>query len=685
MKRNLLFLVATLYFNLSQAQVVQWASEVIEFSSELTPVQYSSQQILGKPNVLPVGGENPSAWTPERTNSKEFIKVGYSNPISIRQIAIAESFNPSALFKVYVYDENQKEYLINSFSPKSIPLKGRMINIVVEETPYKVTAVKLEFDGASVPDYYSIDAIAISDSDIPIVANIDVPEFINPEILKERLSENVNSRYKEYNPILSPDGKTMYFSRKNHPENVGGVDDPEDIWYSELDSEGNWKMAKNMGTELNNEGPNFVSSATPDGKSVLLVVGNRYLDNDKMMAGVSVSSNESGSWSKPKPLIIENEYNYSSKSDFFLAQSRKTLLLSVMREDTEGGRDLYVSFSKDDDTWTEPLNLSNMVNTAGEETSPFLASDNKTLYFSSDGYSGFGKRDIYMTKRLDETWTNWSEPENLGPTINSQYEDLYFNIPGNSEYAYYSQGVTEGDVDIFRVALPLIKRPDPVIQVKGTLVSAGSDMPLRSKIEYKKANGSEVLGTTSSNATTGQYTLLLTAGDEYDIEIKSEGFVTETITVDLKDFDTENGDEYMLESIKLKPAVAAAVVEKQVTEPNLTPVMLPVERIQFDFDKVKPVKTSYTLLDEIIALMQKNNDIRLGIYGHADERGTEKYNLSLSKKRSEFVSNYIVKGGIEVSRLEKKYYGETKPLEKGKNAESYAKNRRVELQLLTGE
>ena len=182
---------------------------------------------------------------------------------------------------------------------------------------------------------------------------------------------------------------------------------------------------------------------------------------------------------------IENDYNYSEKANFFLAQNRKVLLLSVMREDTQGGRDLYVSFLEEDSTWSEPLNLSNKVNTAGEESSPFLASDDKSLYFSSDGYSGFGATDIYLTKRLDDTWTNWSEPENLGPTINSQYEDLFFNIPGNSDFAYYSQGVSEDDMDIFRVALPVLKRPDPVILVKGKLIDAKTGEPIEAKIYMK--------------------------------------------------------------------------------------------------------------------------------------------------------------------------------------------------------
>ncbi len=224
----------------SYAQVVQWATKVIEFSSELTPVQYAAEQSLGKPNVLPATGQNPSAWTPDKPKRAEFIKLGYANPISIQQIAIAESYNPGSLYKVYIYDETGKEYLIHTFNPMSVPLKGRMLNVFVEKTTYKVAAVKLEFDGSALPDYFSLDAVAISDSNYPIIANIDLPDLLSKGIVVEQLDKTVNSDYSELNPLLSPDGKTLYFSRRNHPENIGGVNDKEDIRYSEMGPDVNW-------------------------------------------------------------------------------------------------------------------------------------------------------------------------------------------------------------------------------------------------------------------------------------------------------------------------------------------------------------------------------------------------------------------------------------------------------------
>jgi len=105
----------------ASAQQVQWASEVLEFSSELTPLQYSAKQILGKPNVLPGGGESPNAWTPDRSNKEEFVKVGFDTPIKVRQISIGESYNPSTITRIYLYDNRGNEHLIGNVVLRKYP------------------------------------------------------------------------------------------------------------------------------------------------------------------------------------------------------------------------------------------------------------------------------------------------------------------------------------------------------------------------------------------------------------------------------------------------------------------------------------------------------------------------------------------------------------------------------------
>src|SRR5690606_31129635 len=152
-------------------------------------------------------------------------------------------------------------------------------------------------------------------------------------------------------------------------------------WYSELDCSGHWSLAKNMGPAFNNPEPSFVNSiqsVTPDGRSAVMLLGHQYLDNGTMQAGGSISSTVGGGWSKPVALKIANDYNFNEKANYFLTNNRRTLLMSVEREDSYGDRDLYVSFIADDSTWTQPLNLGDVINTASEESAPFLAADNET-------------------------------------------------------------------------------------------------------------------------------------------------------------------------------------------------------------------------------------------------------------------------------------------------------------------
>lgn len=661
-----------LCFFQGHGQVVQWASKVIEFSSELTPIQYSAQQALGKPNVLPAGGQNPNAWTPEKPKREEFIKVGFATPMQVRQIAIAESYNPSGLFKVFAYDESGTEHLIHSLNPGPIPQKGRMLNVMVEKTTYKVTAIKLQFDGEALTDYFSIDAIAIADVSIPIIANIAIPELLSKGLVIESLDKNVNSDYSELNPLLSPDGKTMYFSRKNHPENVGGIEDKEDIWYSQLGDDGKWTLAKNMGPQFNNPGPNFVNavSSTPDGQTVL-VLGNKYLPNGKMVAGVSLSNHVDGNWTQPSAIQIENDYNYNEKANYFLGNTRKTLMMSVERDDSHGSRDLYVSFQKDDGNWSEPLNLGDVLNTANEESAPFLASDDKTLYFSSNGFSGFGGADVYMSKRLDDTWTNWSEPQNMGPDINSKLDDLFFNVPSASEFAYYSRSISDSNADIFRVKLPMYKSPDPVIIVRGKLIDAKTGKPIGAKIIYERLPDGKEIGVAYSNPETGEYEIHLPGGQRYGVRAEAEGHISTNQNLDLTAY-TKDGN-------LVTPDITLAPIEVAAIEADIS---ITLNNIFFDFDKAVLKPESFPELNRIVTLMNEKPGMTVEIAGHTDATGPASYNMTLSERRAKAVSGYLANKGIAADRIVTVFFGETKPLETNDTREGRQKNRRVEFKII---
>jgi OOP family OmpA-OmpF porin len=657
----------------ASAQVVQWASKVLEFSSELTHAQYSAQQALGKPNVMPAGGDNPNAWMPDKPSRKEFLKLGYDKPMSIKQIAIAESFNPSALYRILVYDEAGREYELSTFNPMAIPMKGRMMNFFLEPTTYKVAAVKLEFDGAAVPDYFAIDAVAISDSNYPIVAFIPTPELLASGIVTEVLDKNVNSDVNELNPILSPDGKTLYFSRSNHPDNKGGTKDKEDIWYSELGSDGKWQLAKNM-SQFNNDYPNFIntiSAITPDGKSVVMILGNKYLDDGKkMQAGVSISSNVGGGWTKPVALNIKNEYNFHEKANYFLANNRKTLIMSVQREDSRGDRDLYVSFMQDDSVWTQPLSLGSVLNTAGEESSPFLALDDKTLYFASNGFSGYGGTDIYVSKRLDDTWTNWSEPENLGPDINTTLNEYFFNIPSDSEHAYYSRETSSNNTDIFRVKLPILRNPDRFATIRGKLIDAKTGQPLGAKIIYERLPDGTDVGINQSDPTKGEYEIKLPIGQLYGIRAEAKDYISESQNIDLRNVAQDTVINY---NFTLNPISVTPIGEN---------VAITLNNVFFDFDQVTLKPESFPELDRLVTLMGERATMTVTIEGHADATGTEKYNLDLSRRRAAAVQKYIVGKGVDQSRVNIAFFGESKPIESNATKEGRRKNRRVEFRIV---
>jgi len=659
-----LFLLLGNYILVSQE--VQWASTVIEFSSELTPLQYSAEQMLGKPNVMPVGGESPNAWTPNRANREEFVKLGFETATKVRQIIIGESYNASAITNIYLYEPNNAEHLITSIQPGIIHEKGRLLNVFIDETPYLVNSIKLEFNGKEILDYYSIDAVGISESNIPANVIIDLPDSLLDEIVVERLSENVNSTFKEYKPLLSPDGKTLFFSRQYHPENTGGEKDPEDIWYSELDTiSGEWKKAVNAGPELNTKGPNYISSITPDGNSMVVLVGNKYKSNGKLEAGVSLSSNKNGTWSPPRALEIENDYNNANKANYFMTNNREVLLMSVMRDDSRGDRDLYVSFLKDDSTWTEPKNTGSILNTAGDEASPFLAADNKTLYFSSNGYAGFGGYDIYVSIRLDDSWLNWSDPRNMGPQINSQYEDLFFHIPISGNHAYYSRGIDENDTDVHRVELPVYIMPEPVIAVKGKLFNKKTGEPLEARIVYERLPDGLEIGMVESSPETGEFEMILPTGDLYGFRAEAEGFIPINENIDLRSYTGEfqeiNRDLFLVP-----------------IEPKAIIVM---NNIFFDFDKSELKEESFPELNRILQFL-KEADIEIAISGHTDNIGPEEYNMGLSDRRANSVQQYFIKNGIAEERIELKFFGETKPIETNDTREGRSKNRRVEFEIL---
>ena len=679
MKRVLLILALISFSIASYGQTVLWADKVESYSSKFGEKQYAPEQALNKPNVLPNLGLSPNAWSPKRKNQKEHIKVSFAEQISIQQIAIAETNNPGGIKSIYAYDQYDIEHLVYEFEPKGIPIEGRLFRLFIDKTSYQVTALKIEIDGSTIGGYFGIDAIGISDSREPITVDINISDEIDSDYLPIALDSNVNTEYNELRPLISPDGKQLFFSRQNDPENTGGDEDDEDIWVSNRDSvTGNWGKAQNIGKPLNNDGPNFINAITSDSNNVVLLLGNAYYGRNRMTQGVSMSTkDENGEWTKPVNLHLANDYNQSEKANYFMTNDRTAIVMAVQRDDSYGDRDMYVSFSREDGTYTEPLNLGDIVNTADEEGSPFLAEDNQTLFFSSRGFSGYGGFDIYLTRRLDDTWTNWSEPENLGAAFNSLEDDIFFNFTENDEYAYFTRG-TEDNTDIYRVKLPYYQRPqmlaslmgddflDPniIVVVKGIVYDSKTLKPIEASLEFFRALDSVEVDLARSDSLSGAYRLEMKEGFVYNFDTKSRGYYPKSDFVDLKGI-TESveivKDVYLDPIVKDKPIV--------------------LQNVNFDFDSDVIRKSSYPELNSLAELISDNPDYLLSIEGHTCSMGPDAYNQNLSERRARSVVKYLAAQGVEEVQLTYIGYGELKPTATNETKAGREENRRVEFQI----
>lgn len=652
---------------------VQWAETVLGVSSEYkvshTSQQYRASQVLGKPNKLPDHGPSFVAWSPaEKDNPNgEWIRVGYANPVQIQQIAIAENYNPGSIQKVYVYDTRGKmRQVYNNDKPRPLKKKARMLRILFKKpTSYKVKSIKVVLNTEAVSGWNHIDAIGISKRRKQIQPLINLQEGVIAEdqMVIEKITENINSSYDEAFPVISPDGKTLYFTRKRHPENLGEKH-KDDIWAA-YQINGEWSHAEHLGEPLNNVNHNYVCSVSPDGGTLLL--GNIYHDKNKASGGVSISHKKNGKWIYPQALEIDDYYNYSRYSEFTLSTSLNILLMAVEREDAIGDRDIYVSFKKPDGSWTKPKNLGKNINTASSELTPFLAADEKTLYFSSMGYSGYGMTDMFVSRRLDDSWTNWSEPVNLGPKFNSPNWDAGYTIEAAGEYAYFisHKNHYEGSADIYRAKLPKGKQPMPVAILSGQVLDAVTGKPIEADVHYEKLENGASFGAANSMTTDGNYQVILPLGESYGIWATADGYVSQHEHFDLSE--TTNFQQ-MDKPLYLMPLQKGERFK--------------LNNVFFKRSEAVLLKTSYAELNRLVMLFKEFPSLEIELEGHTDPEGNPFRNMELSKKRVEAVKAYLVQQGISETRIKVLALGSTKPLSRDRTEESKQRNRRVEFRII---
>ncbi len=515
----------------------------------------------------------------------------------------------------------------------------------------------------------------------------------NPVDVKfNHLSRNVNSEWPDYAPSVTADGSLMVFTSRRPDDNLNPslADDYqyfEDIYYSEY-KDGEWEYSLNIGPPLNTFYHNSNITISPDGKEMYV-----YSDGNGGDILVSKSSGP-GIWSKPEPLNgINSTYLESSVS---VTADGKYMYFTSNRPGGYGGTDIYVATKNRSGNWTGIKNLENLVNTEFDEESVFVVPAGNELYFSSNGHAGMGDLDIYKTV-FDSASMSWGPPVNLGFPINSVENDMHFVLTGDGRYAYMSsvRKNFSGIEDIFMIDMktwkpvdqeaedfvdPFVAGPTPGKGKNGfmefCLIDGETNRPVIGKANLYDTHGSLYpLKSAGMNSyrinfknqpvktNGGKLTVIFTADGYQEKEVVVYGFHN---SIEVKD------SIFMVKEIKPKQTVAAVYATQK-------PFEVKAIDIHFPHDSDEPY--SFLGAENLLALMNQDMSLYLELAGHTDNTGDENYNLSLSQKRAEAISKYLIAAGVSSDRIIAKGYGQKEPLLDSDTKDARRLNRRVEYRL----
>ncbi len=494
----------------------------------------------------------------------------------------------------------------------------------------------------------------------------------------ENLGEVVNTDNPEMRPTISADGNLLFFIRQNDPANIhyATVPNSQDIWYSKRDSLGKWSPAKHLSAKVNASQYNAVYWISPDLNTILLK--GSFIDGQYYGMGVSmIHKRRDNSWTNAEMLKIRNFTKFSTTPQIgaSMGHGGKTLLFYMTDKKGSFDNDLYVSFAEGNDIWTAPKSLGKKINLPDyNEMSPFIASDGVTLYFASDRPGGIGEMDIWISKRLDDSWTKWSDPVNLGEPINTAGSEAFFTLDAGGEYAYLtSSDGAFGGSDIVRVKLLEKEKPNPVVLVSGNVYNAKTREPLNASLVYQTLPDGTEVGNAVSSPVDGSFKIVLPYDKNYSIRASADKFfaISENLNLDSL---IKAGYKEIHRDLYLVPIEIGQVFR--------------LNNVFFDFDKYNLRPESFVELDRVVGFLNDYPNIEIEMSAHTDSKGADDYNLLLSDNRAKSVREYIVSKGIAATRIISQGYGESKPVADNSNAdgsdnpEGRQLNRRVEFKIL---
>ena len=475
------------------------------------------------------------------------------------------------------------------------------------------------------------------------------------------------------------------------------------VFMSRRQADGSWSAAERQPAPLNNEvNSSAIVSALPDGNTLLVGswnIGDAFGDFAKQMDPnasflgvlkqgapgskaappplpapdparddqnkvIGFSRRNGNTWSAPPLLkIVGFAHQPGVRSDYFLAPNGRALILSIVNSESQNrGRDLFISLLQPDGRWAKPTNVP-ALNSPQEEISPWLAPDNQTMYFSSGRSGGLGENDIWMSRRLDDTWLKWSPPLNLGADINTKQADMNLAVDASGRMAFMSLG-ERGKEDLYEFELPAAMRPLPVAFVHGKVTDpAGKSIP--AGILYEFLKNSQLAGQAGANPQDGLYQIALPIGEDYGFRASASGYIAISDRIDLRQAKDQQRYERNL-----------------VLIPIATGVPIRLNNIFFDTAKTELLPESRAELDRLAALLRETPTMRIEIRGHTDSLDDDATNQKLSDGRAASVVTYLAKAGIAAGRLQSRGLGESQPIAANDTEKNRLQNRRVEFVIL---
>ncbi|WP_375562877.1 OmpA family protein [Bernardetia sp. OM2101] len=527
---------------------------------------------------------------------------------------------------------------------------------------------------------FKVSSIFAQDSKLP-------PILQHPDSVHIESIDVLNSESRETNLSVTPDGKYLFFMSirggqswsirsgmyKDKPRFDG------DIYFSKKDSTGNWTAAQNLKGINSSSGEDepFVSQ---DGQQVVFQSWRR---NWIAEGGPYYKAKAKGnSWTNMRGLgqginifFRKGFSKYGGyATDGMSVSSDFSTFIVAAGADYNGDMDLY--WSKKDSTGKWSVCTEMPISTPKNERSVFLAADNKTVYFASDGYGGFGGLDIFKAL-LDENG-NAIEIFNIGAPFNTNKDDYGFVLTASGEAAYF---VREGDIfyaDLIN-ASPKLK-PSPTLLLEGNIVGCDGN-PIDAKVSLYDENDKEISVSFTNARNKGEYVLLVSNPPKTK---KSYKQIIETE----KGFDQEPYYETKkIEIPQVKKYTKLELGKTQINdckEETETSKITDIENVYFDFDSNKLDQNSIQVLENLIKLFNQDNsdsNKKIILTGHTDSKGSDNYNEILSQKRLLSVQNFLESKGIDKSKIKITPKGEKNPTQTNATENGRSKNRRVEISI----